>query len=99
MADGDDKIDKWINKRQGTPEKPQRTDEPPCETCQQPIFESPLRDYSSAGGRKKAMLEILDTKKPMYAQVVTEQLCKLDADKLPPKIIEIFEKIKVGVAL
>ena len=35
----------------------------------------------------------------MYAQAVTEQLCKLDADKLPPKIIELFEKIKVGVAL
>ncbi|TXL17081.1 hypothetical protein BMR03_16115, partial [Methylococcaceae bacterium HT2] len=47
-------------------------------------------------GRKKAMLEILDAKKPRYAQAVTEQLCKLDSDKLPPKIIELFEKIKVG---
>lgn len=97
--DGQEKIDDWINKRQGTREKPQRTDEPPCQTCNQPIFESPLRDYSTADGRKKAMLEILDTKKPMYAQAVTEQLCKLDADKLPPKIIELFEKIKAGVAL
>lgn len=99
QIDGNDKIDKWINKRQGTPEKPQKTDQPPCETCKQPIFESPLRDYSSPDGRKKAMLEILDTKKPMYAQAVMEQLCKLDADKLPPKIIELFEKIKARVAL
>jgi len=97
--DGNDKINKWISSRQGAPERPQRTDEPPCKTCEQPIFTSPLRDYSSANGRKKAMLEILDTKKPMYAQVVTEQLCKLDSDKLPPKIIELFEKIKLGVAL
>jgi putative ATP-dependent endonuclease of OLD family len=99
QIDGNDKIDNWINKSQGTPEKPQKTDQPPCETCEQPIFESTLRDYSSPGGRKKAMLEILDTKKPMYAQAVTEQLCKLDSDKLPPKIIDLFDKIKTGVVL
>ncbi|TXK92885.1 hypothetical protein BMR11_17885 [Methylococcaceae bacterium CS5] len=94
--DGTDKIDKWIEKKQGTQEKPQKTSQPPCETCKQPIFESPLRDYYSPDGQKKAMLEILDTKKPMYAQAVTEQLCKLDSDKLPPKIIELFKKIKAG---
>ncbi|GFO73206.1 putative ATP-dependent endonuclease of the OLD family [Bathymodiolus japonicus methanotrophic gill symbiont] len=94
--DGTDAIDKWINKKQGTQEKSRKTDQPPCETCKQPIFDSSLRDYSCPDGRKKAMLEILDAKKPRYAQAVTEQLCKLDSDKLPPKIIELFEKIKVG---
>ena len=97
--DGADKIEKWIKRRQGTCTKPIRSDNPPCPTCRQPIYESPLRDYTSVDGRQKAMLEILDSKKPMYAQAVTDQLCKLEREDFPPKIIEFFEKIKAEVSL
>jgi putative ATP-dependent endonuclease of the OLD family len=96
--EGEDKIDKWIETRQGAPLRPQKTNKPNCETCNQPIFESPLRDYSVPDGRKKAILEILDSQKPMYAQAITEQLCRLNVDELPPKVIELFKKIE-GVLL
>jgi putative ATP-dependent endonuclease of the OLD family len=90
-------IDKFMKRRQGAPIKPVKTDQPPCSTCKQPIFEAPLRDYSGANGRRKAIAEIIDSKKPLYAKVVTEELCKLDAENIPQKMIDLFEKIKASI--
>jgi len=92
-------IDKHIEKRQGTPMGRIRSDLPPCNVCNQPIFENPLRDYSGIDGRRKAIVEIVDSKKPLYAKAVTEELCKLDSDEIPPKIINLFEQIKMGINL
>lgn len=97
--DGQEYIESQIEKKQGTPLRPKRTNLPPCATCKQPIFESPLRDYSGDDGRNKAILEIVDAKKPMYAQAIAEELCKLEASQLPEKVIDIFEKIKAGLHL
>ncbi|MCW7555921.1 AAA family ATPase [Endozoicomonas gorgoniicola] len=97
--DGQGYIESQIEKKQGTPLKPKRTNLPNCKACKQPIFESPLRDYSGDDGRNKAILEIVDAKKPMYAQAITEELCKLEASQLPEKVIDIFEKIKAGLHL
>jgi len=80
-------------------DSPKRTTQPPCATCKQPIFAGEIRDYNTEGGRTKAIAEILDSQKPKYAQAITEKLCKLEAGKFPPKIIELFEKIKKGVKL
>jgi putative ATP-dependent endonuclease of OLD family len=95
--DGERKIENWMKKRQGTPTKPIRSEKPNCGTCQQPIFESELRDYSQAGGRTKAILEILDSKKPMYAKAVAEELAALDKTELPQKVSQLFEQIRQGV--
>ncbi|MGI2039194.1 ATP-dependent nuclease [Shewanella frigidimarina] len=95
--EGPDKITSWMNKRQGTALKPVKVGVPDCQTCRQPILEAPIRDYSSADGMQKAILEILDSKKPMYAQAIAQALCELPKENLPPKIIEFFEKIKVRV--
>lgn len=92
-------IDKHIKKRQGTPMGRIRSDLPPCEECDQPIFENPLRDYNDGNGRRKAILEIFDSRKPLYAKAVTEELCKRGANKIPPKIIHLFEQIKTGIKL
>ena len=89
-------IDKWIEKRQGTPLRPIRTKQPPCDKCLQPIFESPIRDYTGADGRKNALREILDSKKPKYAAVVAEKLCSIGKDKFPSKIVQFFDKILSG---
>ncbi|RTR40994.1 DUF2813 domain-containing protein [Shewanella canadensis] len=95
--EGAAKITTWIRKRQGTALKPVRAGVPDCEACKQPILEAPIRDYLSADGMQKAILEILDSKKPMYAQAVAQALCELPNENLPPKIIEFFEKIKARV--
>lgn len=97
--DGDDRITKYIEKKQGKQTKAVISDKPPCETCKQPIYECGLYDYSGADGYKKAMLEILDSDKTKYAKVVAEHLCTLEPEALPPKIISLFEQIKAGVEL
>ncbi|MCI5161544.1 MAG: DUF2813 domain-containing protein [Candidatus Electrothrix sp. AX5] len=94
---GENAVDNWIKKRNGTPLKPTRSDKPPCATCNQPIFESELRDYNGEDGRKKAILEILDSSKPLYAKKITKNMVKLPKEQFPDKIVEIFQKIESGV--
>lgn len=90
-------IDDWIKKRDGTPLKPTKSDKPPCKTCEQPIFEAELRDYSGADGRVRAILEILDSSKPLYAKAITDNLTKLPREQLPVKVVELFKQIESGV--
>ncbi|MAZ86090.1 MAG: ATP-dependent endonuclease [Cellvibrionaceae bacterium] len=90
-------IDNWISKRNGTPLKPTKSDKPPCETCKQPIFESELRDYEGEDGRKRAVLEILDSSKPLYAKAITDNLIELPKESLPQKVIDLFKQIESGV--
>ncbi len=90
-------IDDWIKKRDGAPLKPTKSDKPPCKTCAQPIFEAELRDYSGADGRVRAILEILDSSKPLYAKAITDNLTKLPKDQLPAKVVELFKQIESGV--
>lgn len=90
-------IDDWIKKRDGTPLKPTKSDKPPCKTCEQPIFEAELRDYSGADGRVRAILEILDSSKPLYAKAITDNLTKLPKEQLPVKVVELFKQIESGV--
>lgn len=94
---GEGAIDLWISKRNGTPLKPVKSNKPPCETCHQPIFESELRDYNGSEGRKRAILEMLDSKKPLYSKAVTDNLVKLNKVAFPAKIVELFDQVKSGV--
>jgi putative ATP-dependent endonuclease of OLD family len=97
--DGDDRITKYIQKKQGKQTKAVITDKPPCETCKQPIYEVGVYDYSGGDGYKKAILEILDSDKTKYAKVVADHLTTLEASALPPKIKDLFEQIQVGIKL
>lgn len=92
-------IEAWINKKQGSVKGRIKTNEPKCKSCDQYIFKSELRDYTGPDGKRKAMLEILDENKPMYAQAVTDEFCEKDKDGLPPKVIEFFKKIKKELSL
>lgn len=94
---GEGAVDNWIIKRNGTPLKPTKTDKPPCEKCKQPIFESELRDYDGEDGRTRALLEILDSSKPLYAKAITENLIKLPKEEFPDKVIKLFRQIESGV--
>lgn len=96
-VEGEDTIDKWIEKKDGMLLKRIKTDKPNCQTCNQHIFEDVLRDYKDDAGRIRAILEILDSSKPLYAKAITDNLIKLSADKFPEKIIELFKKIESGV--
>ena len=93
----DDEIEKWIEKREGTFLKRVKTDKPNCVTCKQPIFEDENRDYSGEHGRIRAILDILDSSKPLYAKAITDNLTKLPRGQLPAKVVELFKQIESGV--
>lgn len=97
VAGNDDAIGKWIEKREGTSLKRVKTDKPNCITCKQPIFEDVNRDYSGEHGRVRAILDILDSSKPLYAKAITDNLTKLPKDQLPAKVVELFKQIESGV--
>ncbi|MBP2280634.1 putative ATP-dependent endonuclease of OLD family [Psychrobacter sp. PL19] len=97
--DGDDRITKYISNKQGNQTKAVISDKPRCETCNQPIYECGIYDYSDDDGYKKAILEILDSDKTKYAKVVADHLSALEPEALPPKIIALFEQIKAGAEL
>ncbi|MCR9423195.1 ATP-dependent endonuclease [Vibrio sp. RM-69-4] len=97
VAGNDDAIGKWIEKRKGTFLKRVKTDKPNCITCKQPIFEDVNRDYSGEHGRVRAILDILDSSKPLYAKAITDNLTKLPREQLPVKVVELFKQIESGV--
>ncbi len=97
VAGNDDAIGKWIEKREGTSLKRVKTDKPNCITCKQPIFEDVNRDYSGDHGRVRAILNILDSRKPLYAKAITDNLTKLPREKLPAKVVKLFKQIESGV--
>jgi len=97
--DGDDRITKFIHKQQGKPTKAVITNNPPCKTCNQLIYEVGTYDYSGDDGYKKAILEILKSDKTKYAKVVADHLATLAPQELPQQIKNLFEQIKLGIQL
>lgn len=91
-------IEDWIENKHGSLSGRVKTSKPPCSSCDQPIFESKLRDYQGDDGRKRAILDILDSSKPQYARAIADSLLKLPINALPTKIIELFEKINLGLS-
>lgn len=96
VVDGEDAIDRWISSLDGKPSGSVKSDKPPCINCNQAIYERPIRDYSSEDGTLRALHDILDSKKTAFAPVIADKLCELEISDLPPKLVELFEKIKNG---
>ncbi|MEA5488801.1 MULTISPECIES: ATP-dependent nuclease [Pseudanabaena] len=80
QQEGDDAIEVWIRKNQGQNDKKNK----------------PPKDYTGIDGHEKALKEILDKGKVKYAPLIAEKLCKLEKEKLPPKILEFFQKLENG---
>lgn len=97
--DGEDSIANWITIKDGTKSRSKITNSPPCASCNQPIYADVLRNYKSPDGYDQALIDILDSGKTRYAPVIAKKLCEVEQDKLPPKIIELFENIKAGEGL
>jgi putative ATP-dependent endonuclease of the OLD family len=88
-----DYVDCWIIEKNGIPLKNVRTKKPPCEKCHQQIFERDVRNYDGDVGRRKAIVDILDSNKPMYAKAIADNLIKIPKEKFPGKIVELFQRI------
>jgi putative ATP-dependent endonuclease of OLD family len=90
-------IERWIKSKNATSSGREKTDKPRCSTCNQEIYEDVFRDYTSEHGRDRAIHDILDVGKTKYAPEIAKELCELEKDGLPPKIIEFFEKLNRGL--
>jgi putative ATP-dependent endonuclease of OLD family len=92
-TDGENSITNWIDRKDGTSEGRTKTNTK-CNACNQFIFEDVARDYQSTDGYSKALIDIIDSKKPKYAPIIAEKLCELNKADFPLKILELFNKIK-----
>lgn len=96
-GDDPDFIQNWIKKRHGTYQGQRKTDAKICNTCKQPIYENIYRNYISENGKERAILDMLYAGKTRYAPAIAKQLCSLNEEELPEKIIEFFDKIEKGL--
>lgn len=97
--DGDNFIDNWIVKKDNISAGREKTDSPPCITCKQNIYVDIIRNYKTSDGYEKALIDILDSSKTKYAPKIAEKLCELEPKDFPPKLIELFERIKAGALI
>jgi putative ATP-dependent endonuclease of the OLD family len=93
-VEGIDYVDKWIERKHGTRSGREETSRPPCSTCGQRIYQDVMRDFHSNNGCQEALLEILKSKKTSYAPLLVAELCKLEPNQLPQKVIDLFNNIK-----
>ena len=94
--DGDGAIQKWIDDNDGESAGRKKTDQPICNKCHQKIYADEIRDYKSAGGANRVLLDIIKKGKTRYAPLIAEKLCELEKEQLPPKILEFFQKLENG---
>jgi putative ATP-dependent endonuclease of OLD family len=86
-------LDELIANRNGTSRGRMKTDDI-CGTCSQNIFVNQLRDYEGAEGKTSALNDLLSQNKTKYPSLLSELI--YESDKvLPPKIIELFEKVNL----
>jgi putative ATP-dependent endonuclease of OLD family len=86
-----DDLDELIASINGTSKGRVKT-ENVCETCTQNIFLEDLRDYNGIEGRLTAINDLLSKNKTKYPSLLSELI--YNSDKiLPPKIIELFDKV------
>jgi putative ATP-dependent endonuclease of OLD family len=88
-----DDLDELIANRSGTSIGRVKTDEI-CETCNQNIFVDSLRDYEGDDGHIRALNDLLSQNKTKYSSVLSELICNSEKP-LPPKIVELFEKVSL----
>lgn len=88
-----DDLNELIANRNGTSKGRVKTEEI-CETCNQNIFEDSLRDYEGDEGYLRALNDLLSQNKTKYSGILSELIYSSEKP-LPPKIVELFEKVSV----
>ncbi len=88
-----DNLDQLIANRNGTSKGRIKTEDI-CGTCSQNIFVENLRDYNGDEGRISALNDLLSQNKTKYPSLLSELIYECDKD-LPPKIIELFDKVNL----
>lgn len=85
-------IDAIILRKHGSVLKRQPTRDK-CSECNQFIFEDILRVYNTDEGKLEAYNELLSDKKTIYPSILSQKIFESEKP-IPPKLIELFSKIK-----
>jgi len=88
-------LEDQINQKDGTSSGRRKTSNV-CDQCNQSIYEDVIRDYEGDEGYKKGLLDCMHTNKTFIAPILAQVICN-SGKNLPPKVIELFEKIKTGI--
>lgn len=64
-----------------------------CDKCSQNIYDDILRNYSGEQGLKDALYDFMISQKTQFGPVIAETIIE-KKKPLPPKVTELFEKIK-----
>lgn len=65
-----------------------------CGTCNQNVFQEQLRDYNGDDGYLRALNDLLSQNKTKYSGSLSELIYNSEKP-LPPKIVELFEKVRL----
>jgi putative ATP-dependent endonuclease of OLD family len=89
----DNYLEEQIKNKDGTKKDRIKT-EKTCNTCKQNIYTDILRDYSGDDGFKAALYDCMTSQKTQFGSVIAEEINN-SGKLLPPKVIELFDKIKM----
>jgi len=68
-----------------------------CGECKQNIYTDILRDYSGEDGLKAALYDCMTSQKTQFGSVIAEEIIN-SGKALPPKIVDLFEKIRTSLS-
>lgn len=92
----DNYLEEQIKTKDGTKKDRIKTQET-CNTCKQNIYTDILRDYSGDEGFKAALYDCMTLQKTQFGPVIAEEIIN-SGKELPPKIIELFNKIRTALS-
>ncbi len=84
-------LEKELKKKNGTVQSRIKTDKT-CTECEQNIYDDVKRDYDGDEGFKIFLYDCMTNQKTKFGPVIAETIIKNDKP-LPPKIVELFQKI------
>lgn len=81
-----------IRKKDGTIKNRIKTEDV-CDKCSQNIYQDVLRNYEGDEGFKDVLYDCMVSQKTQFGPVIAETIIE-NQKPLPPKVVELFEKVK-----
>lgn len=95
-------VNNYIRKRDHTSAGREKTDQPECPTCHQPIYRDIIRNYSGDEGYRQAIYDCCTAKqaKAKYATEVAEKIVSISDEnrRIPPKIKSLLDAMNFIVS-
>lgn len=95
-------VNNYIHKRDHTSAGREKTDQPECPTCHQPIYRDIIRNYSGDEGYRQAIYDCCTAKqaKAKYATEVAEKIVSTSDEnrRIPPKIKSLLDAMSFIVS-